>query len=308
MSKIPVGKTIAHAYRFAFGEFPQILGVIWLPFVLVSVAGFLVIQQMAAVMTAVTTQNLTGIGGHFLVIGPVYVVMFVFFAMQIVAVTRLGLGQQEKPAYFFFSLGKPVWRLIGAYLLVALIFIGVEIVLGIGLAIISAIAGAVVGATAGANDEAITRTFLLIGFLIFAIIFAVMMYVFTRLTFLLPSVVVAERRTGLGRAWSLGRGNFWRMFAILLAVMLPLLVIEFLAFAFWSPDLLTMVKPGATPAEILAWDRRLMEQIVHYLEAYWFIALPVWLAVTTVYFGLLYGARAFAYRALVPAEGPETYF
>ena len=31
MKKIPVGATIAHAYRFAFGDFLKILGVMWLP-------------------------------------------------------------------------------------------------------------------------------------------------------------------------------------------------------------------------------------------------------------------------------------
>jgi len=31
MAKIPVGATIAHAYRFAFGDFVTIFRSIWLP-------------------------------------------------------------------------------------------------------------------------------------------------------------------------------------------------------------------------------------------------------------------------------------
>jgi hypothetical protein len=45
-----------------------------------------------------------------------------------------------------------------------------------------------------------------------------------RLTFLLPAVVVAEERIGLGRAWELGGGNFWRMFAVVIAVFVPVAI------------------------------------------------------------------------------------
>jgi hypothetical protein len=46
-------------------------------------------------------------------------------------------------------------------------------------------------------------------------------YTAVRLFFFLPAVVVAENRIGLGRSWSLGGGNFWRVVFVWLLIFLP---------------------------------------------------------------------------------------
>lgn len=45
MNKISVGATIAHAYSFAFGKFPALLGIVWLPWVILITIGMLMSRQ-----------------------------------------------------------------------------------------------------------------------------------------------------------------------------------------------------------------------------------------------------------------------
>ena len=46
MTKIPTGDVIARSYRFAFGDFFKVLGIIWLPLVLEFAAVFLLLAPM----------------------------------------------------------------------------------------------------------------------------------------------------------------------------------------------------------------------------------------------------------------------
>src|SRR5256885_4893359 len=41
MTKLPVGSTIRHAYSFTFGELGTIIGLCWLPLVLIAILQFL---------------------------------------------------------------------------------------------------------------------------------------------------------------------------------------------------------------------------------------------------------------------------
>ena len=118
-----------------------------------------------------------------------------------------------------------------------------------------------------------------------------------RFGFLLGATTIAEDRIGLFQSWTLSHRNFWRMFAVTLAVFLPFVVIEMGAFligigAFRLPP------PGATPAQIQA------TQIVASLSAevaimqYWYLFYPVFVIVTVWTYGLAAGSQVFAYRAL----------
>ena len=76
------------------------------------------------------------------------------------------------------------------------------------------------------------------------------LYSLVRLGFLLIPVIAArEPGFGVARGWALGRGNFWRMFVILIVNWLPLLVLElvlvFLGGGTGSVDFPTT--PGAPP-------------------------------------------------------------
>lgn len=224
MTKIPVGKTIARAYAFGFRDFFRILGVMWLPLAIMWIPGIFLRQRTMALQAQAAAGNLSAFHDLLPILLPLYLVIFLILFMQIIGIAKLALGIKKGPAWFYFSLGKPVWRLIGSFLLliVAMIVGWLAVLLG----------GVVMGFLAGLLTKAVANS-LFSGALGIAAVGAMIalwcgyIYAVVRLTFLLVPVIAAEEEGfALARSWTLGIGNFWRMFVILLAVLGPFLVLE----------------------------------------------------------------------------------
>jgi hypothetical protein len=123
MKKIPVGATIAHAYRFAFGDFLKILSVIWLPLAILWVPGLLLQSRMMALSSQFVSHDFSGFAHIWPLLFLLYIAMFIFMFMQIVGIARLALGLREGASWFYFALDRPLWRLMGSLLLVFLAMI-----------------------------------------------------------------------------------------------------------------------------------------------------------------------------------------
>jgi hypothetical protein len=146
--------------------------------------------------------------------------------------------------------------------------------------------------------------------------YGALIYIAVRLFYLIAPVVVAENKIDLIRAWTLTRGNFWRIFGIWLAIGIPfgLLAIvvyglalgwEFL-FPFSIFSVMAQHNPDAMRSfmqhEFHDWSRNMATA----WQAHLLIIAPVSLLLSTLWYGLSNGAAAFAYRALVPIEvAPE---
>jgi hypothetical protein len=113
--------------------------------------------------------------------------------------------------FAYFSLAAPVWRLIGANFLMFLTIVGIAIGLTLVCSLVIAGASAVL-------SQGLT---ILIGVLIGIAAYCGFIYIMVRWPFFIAPVVVAEDHIGLRRAWQLGHGNFWRIFAIVIVVYLP---------------------------------------------------------------------------------------
>src|SRR5579875_2060943 len=109
MRKIPVGKTIARAYGFAFRDFFKILGVMWLPIAVAWLPGLLLRRHLMASQTS-GAGNLAAFREMWPILLPLYLVTMVFIFMQIIGIAQLALGTKKGPAWIYFSLEKPVWR------------------------------------------------------------------------------------------------------------------------------------------------------------------------------------------------------
>jgi len=307
MDKIPVGATIGHAYSFAFKDFLKILGVMWVPFVIMMAATLALGTQVTAFTNALTTKNFAAVSNVISVLGPAYILFLFLIVMQILGITELALGKRQGASpYFFFTLGKPLWRLIGAYLLVVLLLIAAILVFVFAAGILAAIFTGVTGVAKGAKPSGAAAGVLgLAVVIIVPIVYCAFIYGLVRQTFFLTPVVVAEERLGLRRAWSLGRGNFWRMFVIILALLVPFVILEgvFLIEFVWQ-GLPPTAAQGATPEQITAWSMNSATRMQHY----WFVLYPIYLIVSVIFYGYACGAQAFAYRSLVPAEKAEDVF
>ena len=299
MSKIPVGATIAGAYRFAFGGFLNLASIVWVPWLILTAAGLLLRSQTLAFSNAIANRDMAAIGAMFAIMAPFYLLSIFLLFMQIAGITEQALGLRTGSPYFYFAAGKPVWRLIGAFLLMALIFVGSYLLLvaaGILLGIVASLLAKAMNLTGGVF--AIVVAFFMIA--------AICAYVYcaVRVSFLLNPVVIAEKRISIRRSWELGGGNFWRIFLIMLGVVGPAMALMiFLMFHFMYQGLPPTLPLHASADQIAAnramvasWNAAMIKRMMDY----WYLVYPAYGIAAILIYGLGCGAQSLSYRALVP--------
>jgi hypothetical protein len=286
MKKIPVGATIANAYRFAFGDFPTVLRSIWLTLAVQLGLTIVLAQRLVPLLRAVEAKDpsATSLLGPILLIYPV--VLILFFA-QFATVTKIALGTRREIPLIDFPFGKDMWRLLGAFIVAGLAIVAMLI----AFALVTGVLGFLLGAMGmGKIMLGIAVGLLLI------VGYGGAIFVTFRFMFLLAPVNITERHLGIGRAWQLSQGNFWRSFLIVLSILLPMIVVEYVVIfaAIGLPPMPHGEGPQIFEAKRMEWNIILMQAAV----TYWYIALPLLALLVILYIGAVCGAQAFAYRAL----------
>jgi hypothetical protein len=287
MNKIPVGKTIAYAYVFTFTNLGAIIGLIWIPMLIVTVVGFLAQSTYVdGLMTFTASKNPTD-----LMRGFMWMMLFVFVALlgnaiMLVPVMQQALGKRQGHAVAHFALGAPEWRMLGAYL--ALLGIVLAIVFAAALVEAVALQGLAMTASGALASPGVMAGLALLGALLGIAFLAVLL----RLAFFIPAVTLLEEKIDLTRGWMLAKGNTWRIVAIVLALVLPVAILYFgLELAVFGPDAvlpqLSGAKTGMPTMEELQEARHQMP----ITEALGFLLAPLTI-------GLNAGMVAAAYRAL----------
>jgi len=286
MTKIPVGKTIAHAYRFTFQNFVPIICVMWPAWVLMAVIMFFMRGDFVALTQASATRNFTLLQGHLGRLLLSYLVIFVLLFMQITGLTRLSLGLPMPSRHYYFSLGKPVWRLIGAVLLTVLAIAAVVAVYALAIFVLGLVAAVFLhGQTAGAAKAIVA----LLTVLALLIAYCGMIFMVARFFFLLAPVVVAEESINIGRAWLLTNRNFWRIFLIVLSLAGPM----------------PLLPQGNSPDQLLAFQQAQRAWQLSYMSRmfdYWYLVFPAGALLSVLIYGVSCAAQAFAYRQLTLGE------
>ena len=297
MVKIPVGATVARAYRFAFGGFLNILSVVWLSWLIIWIGGFILRSQTLAFSTAMATRNFAGMPDLLAALVPFYLVALFLLFMQITGITQQALGLRHGSRYYYLRFDKTVWRLIGASLLAILIFLGSYLLLIAAGALLEILVAIL--ARAMHWSRAVPAASLVI---VATLAFAAYIYSLVRATFFLNPVVVAEGRISLKRSWALARGNFWRIVVIMLAVLVPVLAVHtLLLFGFLTHGLPpapplhpTADQLTANRAMVAAWNAEMVKRI----RDYWYLVYPAYAVIAALFYGLICGAQCFAYQAL----------
>jgi hypothetical protein len=302
VEKIPVWRTIGRAYGFAFGNLATIVGLIWLPMLVLLVGGYFTIAHyFAGLLTAVADGNryaaYSGAGYFYLY----QVTALLFEAIMVVPVMRQALGLREGGASIHFALGPTELRTFGALTAYLLILLTVEIAGFILLVIFAVLISSAAKMIGTIDGIAAIRIAVWIVWTLLGAFLAAVVYITTRLSFLVVAVTVAENRIDLIHAWELTRGNFWRTFWISLFVGAPgwllYVGIQFAFVGFAATGTATSVSPMAGQfagaSQSVAARMHFMLAWLPYLYAAWFLVRPVAI-------GLSSGAAAAAYRALVP--------
>ncbi len=289
MKKIPVGQTIAEAYRFTFASLDRIIGVILLPIIILTIGDYFVagpyLTGMANAMDSGDMAQLLPLIARQITYGFVQLVLIAIIG---VAITREILAPLKRPLFLRFSLGMTELRVVAAMIgLYALFFLVGFICMVLGLML----SGSVPLPGMAPGQRAI-------GFaaLIALLLSPLLIYAFVRLAYFIVPSVVLEGGYGLERSWQLAKGNIGRIILIALAVGIPLLIVAaLLQAAVLGPEAFNaqveLFGDKAAQARQSAEHLRLMADHLPLLKGLEFLLAPFM-------YGLAFAAPAFAYKGL----------
>jgi hypothetical protein len=276
MNRIPVLATIRDGYRFAVTNLGAIIALIWLPMVVVTVTGFFAMQRYYAGLSEAAAANSPALAGPAMLLLLVQLLGAVLlYAMMYMAVTQLALGART-PTALPIQFGRAEWRMARALLTLASLAMGLFILAGLALGVVHNAGGAVPTA---ADLGAVV------------LLYGAIFFVLLRLLFFAPVVAAAEDGPVLARAWQLSKGNFWRILAVVIGVLGPLVVLVF------AIDLV-LVGPVALGQDTAANEALVMQrmrEILPMLEGLVFFISPLLL-------GLPLGAAVSAWRGLTRTQ------
>jgi hypothetical protein len=297
MKNIPVGPAIVHAYRFAFGEFPALVRVAWLPLGITLILNIVLAPQMMALSRGLPTRDFSGVTMAWWLLAPLYVVAMIAAFMQFTAIFQFALGRPEatQHRWFYFSLERPLWRMIGAFLLLALTMAALAVVYLLAVIAVGLLFGAGFR-LAHMSDSAIRTVAGLDVLLAFAAGYCGGIYCAVRFGFLLFPATIALERVALFQSWLTSHHNFWRMFGISLAVFLPVLAAMLLAL--YLLGAFPAIPRGVSNAQIAALQAAASTAMFARMQSYWYLYYPANAALSLVVAGLAAGAQSFAWRAL----------
>ena len=304
MNKIPVTQTVLESYRFTFSGLGKVIGLIWLPIIILTVGGYFTLVPYFSGMAGALESGDPSQQGPLVVRELAFeIVTIVLLAVIAVAITREILSPLKRPSFLRFSLGSAELRVVGGFfglfmlmIVFAIILTIVGLVVGFAInAILPAAAKAITGAGLPTRAVAVAMLAVLVGCL-------GLVYIVTRLGFLLVPAAAMEGGFGLERSWKLTKGNFWRIFAIALATLLPIAIAALLIdAAVLGPDILNphveLVRDQAAQMRHSAEQMRQMAAHLPLMMGIGFLLAPFT-------YGMTFAPAAFAYRALTAK--PET--
>jgi len=297
MKKIPVGQTIAEAYRFTFIGLEKVIALIWLPIIVLTIADYFAKgAYLSAMAAALETGNNVQLGSIFAAQFGFAVFTLIVRAVIAVAICREILAPLQRPLFLRFSLGSVELRVFGARA-----GLGILMVLAM---ILCMIAGTLLGGSLAVSASGMVPGQLAAGVAVMValVLSPLLIYVFVRLGSLLVPAAVIDGGLGMARSWELLKGNVWRIIGVSLAVSVPAILVHAMLQGFaMGPDSVgqTFDPAGGLPAlfRYMAVTFRQTAAHLPLLEGLDFVAAPF-------FYGLMFSAPAFAYKALADSFTP----
>jgi len=298
MNKIPVLKTISYAYSFTFGQLGTVIGLIWIPLVILGIGTYFTwAHYLNSLLSAAQTGNLANAGGAALLLLGWTITGLLVQSVAFVGVTQQALGLRKGPAVARFSVGPPEFRIFGGLLSLAALLLLFAIIVNASGFLVSMASAPLVHSTPIANA---------IGAVAKLVLDCAMVFIVVRLGFLLVPSGVAENRVTLTRSWALTSGNFWRIVGVSAAVLVPVLLLAGVAeWAVLGPKAFVTAPPGQGTAGGAA-DMTVVIQQLSLISAHLPELVGLSLLVAPFCLGLLLSAQSFAYRSLIPVTNCAT--
>lgn len=277
MVRVPVVATIRDAYSFTINNLGGIIGLIWVPMLLLIVMFFFSIHRYYS--DVIEVMN----GGNASILGPTLLMMLGFViaalllqAIMYVSVVQLALGQRTAPAVAHFAFGPAEWRMFRAFLA----FVGLLLAIIIPVAMMGRVA---MGSVGTASPQMLALVLVMYG---------IILLFMPRFFALLPAISVGETEPVLRRAWQLSAGNFGRLLLVLIAVFGPVFIVfGILEMLLASQLSMPPVPAGATEKVQMVAAVTRAQKMLPFMSGLAFLIYPLII-------GLFSGASVSAWRAL----------
>jgi hypothetical protein len=239
MRRVPVVATIRDAYAFTATHLGGIIGLIWVPMVIVTVAQFFTFHRYYNdFIDFMASGNAAQMGPSVLLMLGYIVAALLLYAVMFVAVTQLALGTRSNGAIVHFAFGPLEWRMFRAFFA----FTGLMVLAAV---VIMMAANAALMLGGSKLSQAAAGGIMGLGLLCLALVLT------PRFLLLLPAVSVAESAPVLRRAWFLSAGNFLRLLAVFLGLFAPLFVM-LVAVDFALADKVPSVAAAGEQVQLIA--------------------------------------------------------
>ena len=234
--RVPAVAVIRDAYAFLAAHLGAIIGLVWVPMVLLTVAQYFTLYRFYnSAIDALAGGNVAPLGSAILMVMACLVAALLFYAMMLVAVSQLSMSHQApQPPLAHFNFGPLEWRMFRA------LFGFMGLFMMIGLTVMLAANAASPLLTGLKTSQSVADNIMLLAMI------GVGLTLGARMLLLLPSLVIHETGPALRRAWMLSAGHFWSLFVILLAVFLPAKLFQ-LGVEYWLNGKNAIAVTGATP-------------------------------------------------------------
>ena len=279
MKTIPVLATIRDAYRFTLTHLGAIIGLIWLPMIVLTVIGFFVLQRYyEALAGALASGSYATMGPQVLGLICYLIAGILLTTMMSIPVTQLALGVRKEGALVHFAFSTMEWRLFrGIMALLGFLLVPLFLV-GVTAGVVEA-GGGVLAGRAGQTLE-----------LLIVLFYMACVYFSLRFGVLLPALAACENGPMLPRAWALSRGNFWRMLVVMAAVVLPVMLLSA------AIQFVALGRQGAMPG--VSSSSAMAAAQFHQMALEMPLSSGINFLLAPVFLGLVVGAGAGMYRVL----------
>jgi hypothetical protein len=320
MDRIPIGRTIGATFDFALGRYRTILGVIWLPILILGAAEYFVLVPYFVRLFDFLQYAVQHPKDHPLMPPEMQAMRPMIWSVDALAVVisfwiqvgiaKTVLGLRTGPLFFYVPVGLEELLAIGGFIVfLAIVYgvcLGIGIVVGIAAVLVySLVSGGALTIADGMKPWLAGGLVACVVALVFALI-----YVQVRFTYLLVPATVAEKRFGLWRSWEMSKGNFWRIFMVGVGTLSPMLAFEFiLIFAFYLVVVLTVIiqlgvlHPHGVAHHGPAAATGFLKVMFQDLAIYGAIIAAIVIPLLPIFYGLRCGSSAFAYKALTEKTG-----
>jgi hypothetical protein len=211
LHRLPVFATAGRAFQFLLHEAGTILRLSWFPLLFVAIIQYFMLRSHFAAMRSALEAGgpaaLSGFSSMWQWQIANAVVTILGSAVVAVALHRVILLGDRKPGrYLYAAFGK-----------VEMLFSLLPIIVIVPFTVVAAL-------VFGLSAAFVPRSLAALTVFLFVLAWSALIFVAIRLELILP-ITVLERRYDFTQAWSLTRGNFWRIVGLWLVVLIPVALV-----------------------------------------------------------------------------------